>query len=108
MPSESDLRELIGRDVLDREGKSIGNLETFFNDKETGVPEWIGVFTGTFRQHHFLVPVRGAEREGTALRLQWTKEQVQSAPDYGKPDRAISEEMEREAYRHFGLESAAA
>ena len=31
-----------------------------------------------------------------------------SAPDYGKPDRAISEEMEREAYRHYGLESAAA
>ena len=85
MLSESDLRELIGRDVVDREGKSIGNLE-----------------------HHFLVPVRGAEREGTALRLQWTKDQVSSAPDYGKPDRAISEEMEREAYRHFGLESAAA
>jgi PRC-barrel domain len=107
MLSESDLRELIGRDVLDSEGKSIGNLETFFNDKDSGVPEWIGVFTGTFRHHHLLVPVRGAEREGTALRLQWTKDQVHSAPDYGKPDKAISEEMEREAYRHYGLETAA-
>ena len=57
---------------------------------------------------HTYVADRGAEREGTALRLPWTKEQVSSAPDYGKPDRAISEEMEREAYRHFGLESAAA
>jgi hypothetical protein len=108
MLSESDLRNLIGRDVLDREGKSIGNLETFFKDRESGIPEWVGVFTGTFRHHHFLVPVRGAEREGTALRLPWTREQVESAPDYGKPDKGISDELEREAYRHYGLESAAA
>ena len=66
MLSESDLRELIGRDVLDREGKSIGNLETFFNDKETGVPEWVGVFTGTFRHHHFL-------GSGSRRRARWDR-----------------------------------
>jgi len=68
------------------------------------VPEWLGVFTGTFRQHHFLVPVRGGEREVSAVRLPWTKEQVRGAPDYRDPEASISEEMERAAYSHYGLE----
>jgi|Tabmets5t2r1_1033131.scaffolds.fasta_scaffold32776_1 sporulation protein YlmC with PRC-barrel domain len=107
MLTESELRTLLSRDVLDKDGKSLGNIETFFNDRNTGTPEWIGVFSGTFRQHHRLVPVRGAESEGNAVRVPWTKEQVESAPDYGKPEGGISEEMEREAYRHYGLEPAA-
>ena len=108
MLNETELRDLLSRDVLDAGGKSIGNVETFFADRNTGKPEWIGVFTGTFRHHHYLVPVKGATREGTALRIPWTKEQVHGAPDYGDPEGAISEEMEREAYRHYGLETAAA
>jgi hypothetical protein len=103
MLDETQLRELMGRDVIDSEGKSIGNLETFFADRSSGRPEWIGVFTGMFRQHHFLVPVEGAEVAGHALRVPWTKEQVKSAPDYRDPETSISEELEREAYRHYGL-----
>ena len=106
MLNETELPDLMGRDVLDSDGKSIGQVECFFNDKATRKPEWIGVFTGTFRTHHFLVPVAGATREGLALRVPWAKEQVESAPDYGDPDRAISEELEREAYRHYGEEPA--
>lgn len=108
MVGDTELRDLVGRDVVDRDGKSVGNLETFFKDKQTGEPEWIGVFTGTFRHHHYLVPVKGATTERTSLRIPWTKEQVHSAPDYGDPEGAISEEMEREAYRHYGLKTAAA
>jgi PRC-barrel domain len=108
MVDESELMTLISHDVVDREGKSVGNVETIFNDRQTGKPEWIGVFTGTFRQHHLLVPVKGAEKEGTTLRVPWTKEKVHSAPEYRDPDGSISEELEREAYRHYGLEPAVA
>jgi sporulation protein YlmC with PRC-barrel domain len=103
MLEETRLRELMGRDVIDSEGKSIGNLETFFADRNSGRPEWIGVFTGTFRQHHYLVPLEGAEVEGSAIRVPWTTEQVRSAPDYRDPESSISEELEREAYAHYGL-----
>lgn len=106
MLEEARLRELMGRDVIDSEGKSIGNLETFFADRNSGRPEWIGVFTGTFRQHHYLVPLEGAEVEGIAIRIPWTKEQVRSAPDYRDPESSISEELEREAYAHYGLTPA--
>jgi sporulation protein YlmC with PRC-barrel domain len=107
MLDESELRALISRDVIDKDGKSVGYVETIFNDRDTGKPEWIGVFTGTLRHHHRLVPVQGADRAGTALQVQWTKEQVDGAPDYGTEE-TISEEMERDAYRHYGLVSATA
>lgn len=106
MLEEQRLRELMGRDVIDSEGKSIGNLETFFADRSSGRPEWLGVFTGTFRQRHYLVPVEGADVAGSAIRVPWTKEQVKSAPDYSDPEASISEELEREAYAHFGLDRA--
>jgi hypothetical protein len=80
MLDEADIRDLMTRDVVDPEGKSVGNVETFFKDRSSGRPEWFGVFAGTFRAHHYLVPVQGAERAGTAVRVPWTKQQVHSAP----------------------------
>ena len=106
MLNESELQTLISHDVVDRDGKSVGYVETIFNDRDTGKPEWIGVLTGSLRHHHLLVPVGGIEREGTSIRVPWTKEQVHGAPDYGKPEGTISEDMERETYRHYGLEPA--
>ncbi len=107
MLDETQLRNLIGHDVIDGERKSIGNLETFFVHRDTGNPEWLGVFAGTFRSHHYLVPVRGADREGSAARVPWTKDQVHEAPEYSDPDAPISEELEREAYSHYGVEAVA-
>ena len=107
MLTEAELRELLGRDVLDREGKTVGNLETFFRDRETGQPEWLGVFSGLIRSHHRLVPSRGAERAGTAIHVPWTKDEVGHAPEYDDPDRPIAQELEDRAYRHYGLDRAA-
>jgi sporulation protein YlmC with PRC-barrel domain len=102
MLEEAELQSLIGFDVVDRDGKSVGNLEYVFNDADTGKPEWIGVFGGTIRHYHLLVPVEGVEREETRLRVPWTKEQVKSAPDYGGA-RSVSDDLERETYSHYGL-----
>jgi sporulation protein YlmC with PRC-barrel domain len=107
MLDEAEVRTLISRDVVDAEGKSVGYVECVFNDRETGRPEWLGVLTGKLRHHHVLVPVANVHRTNGNVSIPWTKEQVETAPDYGKPERAITEEMEREAYRHYGLEASA-
>jgi sporulation protein YlmC with PRC-barrel domain len=106
MVEEAELRSLMGFDIVDRDGRSVGNLEFVFNDANTGRPEWLGVFGGTFRHYYKLVPVEGVEREETRLRVPWPKEQVKSAPDYGGA-RAVSDELERETYSHYGLEAPA-
>jgi PRC-barrel domain len=105
MLEQAELQSCIGFDVVDCDGKSVGNLEYVFNDADTGRPEWIGVFGGTIRHYHRLIPVEGVEREPSRLRVPWTKEQVKSAPDYGNA-RTVSDDLERETYRHYGLTPA--
>ena len=106
MLSESEFQALVSREVVDLDGKSVGYVETVFNDRATGRPEWLGVMTGTWRHHHRLVPVSDVEQAGATVRIPWAKEQVEAAPDYDDPDRPISEELERAAYRHYGREPA--
>jgi sporulation protein YlmC with PRC-barrel domain len=111
---ESELRTLAGHEVVDRDGKSVGYVDQIFNDTETGKPEWIGVTTGTFRRRFHLVPVSAAEKANGTLRVPWTKDRVNHAPEYGRGDlggilgigdyrAGVSEEKEREAYAYFGL-----
>ena len=113
MLDHAELKGLMGRDVLDRDGKSIGYLEHVFSNAETGVPEWAGVLAGTFRQHHVLVPLEGAEKAGTNLRVAWLKDDVKGAPRYDKEEPRsvggtervrISASMDREARAHYGLD----
>jgi sporulation protein YlmC with PRC-barrel domain len=106
MVDESELRAMLSREVLDPEGKSVGYVETVFKDRETGKIEWLGVMTGTWRHHHRLVPATDVESSGTTVTVPWSKEQVEKAPEYEDPDSPISEELEREAYRHYGREPA--
>ncbi|HSE82109.1 MAG TPA: PRC-barrel domain-containing protein [Gaiellaceae bacterium] len=104
--SESEFRTLVSLEAVDRGGKSVGYVETVFKDKDTGRPEWLGVMTGTWRHHHHLVPAADVRKSGANVIVPWTKEQIESAPEYDDPDSPISEGLEREAYRHYGLEPA--
>jgi hypothetical protein len=112
MLGEDELRRYVGRDVVDRNGKSIGYVDTIFNDAETGQPEWIGVLAGVFWTHKYLVPAGVAEKANGALRVPFTKDSVTHAPTYDKEDRkgmlglgdyrlAISKDKEREAYAYY-------
>jgi hypothetical protein len=117
MVPEEELLRYVGRDLVDRDGKQIGYVDTIFNDDETGEPEWIGVLAGVFRQHKYLVPASAAEAANGTLRVPFTKRSVTQAPTYDKEDRksglglgayrlAISNEKEREAYAYYeGLEA---
>lgn len=112
MLDEEELRSYVGHDVVDQNGKSIGWVDTIFNDDETGEPEWIGVLMGVFRQRKHLVPAAMAEKGNGSLRLPLTKDSISRAPTYDKEDRkgllglgqyrlAISKEKEQEAYAYY-------
>jgi hypothetical protein len=114
MLDEGQLRNLLGHDVVDPNGKSVGYVDVVFSDDESGRPEWVGVMTGTFRHRYHLVPVSGVDREHSSLRVPWTKDRIKHAPEYGNDDKrntlglgdyrlAISKEKERAAYEYYGL-----
>jgi hypothetical protein len=107
---------LVGHEVVDANGKSIGYVDLFFADDETERPEWIGVWLGGRPGgRRVLVPVRGVELVEDELRLPWTEDVVRKAPDYDEDDDRgiladdpdgirISPEKERAAYDHYGVE----
>jgi hypothetical protein len=87
-------------------------------DDETGEADWIGLVAGTFRRRHLLVPAAGVEVDGASLKVPWPKHRIEEAPTYGDSDHrgvlglsdyrtAISEEKERLACAHYGLEDVA-
>jgi sporulation protein YlmC with PRC-barrel domain len=115
MVEGNDALALVGHEVVDRDGKTIGYVDQVFNDAKTGSPEWLGVITGGLRRRTHLVPISGLKPENGTLKLRWTKERVKGGPQYGGGDKgsilglgdygaAISDSKEREAYAYYGIE----
>ncbi|HEY7004823.1 MAG TPA: PRC-barrel domain-containing protein [Gaiellaceae bacterium] len=113
MVDATDVRALLGHEVVDRDGKSIGYVDQVFSDNQSGEPEWIGVITGGLRRRTHLVPIAGLETGNGTLKVPWTKDRVKDSPQYGSDDKgsilglgdyrpAISESKEREAYAYYG------
>ena len=88
--------------VFSSDGQMIGDLGAIYYDKETGVPEWIGVETGFIATKRLLVPVRGARVEADGVHIAFTKAQVLATPDVGGEE--ISEDTERELLAYYGIE----
>jgi sporulation protein YlmC with PRC-barrel domain len=106
---------LVGREVLDLNGTSVGYVDLVFVDHDTGRTEWIGTWSGVPGGRRVLVPFRGVEVSESELRVPWTESVLREAPSYVEEDDrglvthetggiAISPEKERAAYLHYGLE----
>jgi sporulation protein YlmC with PRC-barrel domain len=111
-----ELRGLVGHEVVDTGGESIGYVDLVFIDSETGRPEWLGIWNGVWQTRpRVLVPIQGIEHVEDEIRVPWTKDIVMSAPSYDEEDDrgivadhqdviGISTEKERAVYAHYGLE----
>ena len=114
--SQEELRSLVGHEVVDANGKTVGYVDLIFVDDATGRPEWIGLWNGVWgTRPRVLVPLRGLELVEDELRLPWSADVVREAPTYDEEDDrglfgegtdaiGISPEKEREAYAHYGVE----
>src|SRR6478609_1932709 len=83
MINEEHADQLLGRDMLDREGNRIGQITHVFVDDRTGEPTWVTVKTGWFGLSQSFVPLN---------KVQWAGEQVQA---------------EDTLHAHYGLSDAA-
>lgn len=115
--SFDEIKELVGREVLDSTGEPVGFVDVFFVDEDTQRPEWFGVWNGWPSGPRTLVPIRGAQQSDAAgpIRVPFTKLQVETAPRYDEDDDRgilrddpdgihISREKEHAAYSHYGVE----
>ena len=113
-----ELRSLSGLEVVDSEGRNVGYVDVVFRDDESGEPEWLGIWDGLpDGKPRVLVPIQGGEVVDGAVRLPWTEDVIKGAPSYevegdvvvGDDDAIeISQETERAAYDHYGIQPTAA
>jgi uncharacterized protein (TIGR02271 family) len=92
-----------GRDMVDNDGDKIGKIEEIYLDAETNEPEWAVVTTGLFGSKQSFVPIGDATSSGDGIRVPFEKATVKDAPKVD-PDGRLSQEEERELYRHYGRE----
>jgi uncharacterized protein (TIGR02271 family) len=104
-----ELSTMRGKPVYTSDGEKLGDFEEIYHDEATGQPEWIRVKSSTLGgilgTKHFLVPLAGAEfQDGgdPAIRVPYSKDRVQDAPDVEGDE--ISEEEERRLYNYYGLQ----
>jgi sporulation protein YlmC with PRC-barrel domain len=114
--SSEELRSLVGHEVVDTEGKSVGYVDLVFLDDQTGTPEWIGVWNGVWEtKPRVLVPLRGAELVEDEIRIPHPIDLIRDGPTYEDEDDrglftddtdaiGISAEKERRLYQYYGIQ----
>ena len=96
---EDDLSSLEGSTVLASDGTKIGKLEQVWVDRVNRQPEWASVKAGLMGMRSHLVPMRAAEYRDDAVVVNYTKEEVEQAPEID-PESAGPED-ELRLYRHY-------
>jgi uncharacterized protein (TIGR02271 family) len=92
-----------GREVIGKDGEKIGTVDEIYLDTGSGDPEWLSINTGLFGLKSSFAPIQGAQPEGGAVRLPYTKEQVKDAPGV-EPDQELNDAEERSLWSHYGLD----
>jgi sporulation protein YlmC with PRC-barrel domain len=98
------IEEWQGQEVLDRDGDRIGKLEDLFSDTDDGSPSLGCVKSGRLAKHFSIVPLAGASFGRNHVRLPYSKDQVESAPQIGDGGR-ITRADELLVARHYGVQA---
>lgn len=102
MVEVENLADWRGRELVDRDGESIGKLEEVYVDTETEQPMFGSVKEGFFGKHLTFVPLQGATASPDGLTLSVTKKQVKDAPNIDQ-EGELDKQGEGELYRHYGI-----
>jgi hypothetical protein len=99
----ASVAEWHGKDLIDRDGETIGKLERVYFDVETDEPQFATVKEGFMGRHMTFVPLVGATIGPDALRVSVSRNQVKDAPTIGQDGDSLSTADESALYHHFEL-----
>lgn len=95
-----ELIDLQGATVVGHEDERIGKVDQIWVDNVNGQPEWAAVRTGSLPGGRArLVPLRAADLGDGRVKVNYTKDEVNGAPDF-EPGRSGRDDEER-LYRHY-------
>jgi hypothetical protein len=97
----SRLQSLIGMEVVDLDGGSVGTCERVFWRTSDGTPEWCAASTGLIDKNLVAVPLVDARIDDEKINVPYPKEIISDAPAVnGGP---ITLEREMNWYRHYNI-----
>jgi sporulation protein YlmC with PRC-barrel domain len=102
-PGVEEVRAWLGRSMIDRDGKQVGEITDIYLDRETDRPEWAVVRTGLFGLRSSFVPLAEATEVEHDIQVPHPRTLVKDAPNL-EADGQLSEAEEAELYRHYGLD----
>lgn len=107
MLNEGHAEQLLGRDMVDRDGDRIGEIGQVFVDDRTGEPTWVTVKTGWFGLSQSFVPLNEVQWNDDHVQAGYDTTTIKDAPRFAT-DRPLAPEDEDMLYAHYGLSDTAA
>jgi hypothetical protein len=107
MLEAADIREWRGHDVVDADGRRVGELEAVYVDTASDLPSFGTVRVGLpTRRRLVFVPLDRATVGPGYLKVSFGRKQVRDAPSIGT-DGVLPAAEEEAVFRHYGLDYAA-
>jgi len=103
MPGTADLHIMREREVIDINGDHVGRAEDLYADERTGEAVFLLVSGGRFGTKLHFVPVEGAELEGDKIRVAFSGDKVNNAPNISA-DESLSPSEEEQLFHHYGMD----
>ena len=100
-----NIKDLFGATAYDKAGEKLGSVKEVFVDEQTGQPTFVEVNHGLFGMNSSLVPLRGHDFNGDDLKLAFSKDRIEDAPDFDS-DKPLTPEAQADIFKHYNLENA--
>lgn len=99
-----DLRDWVGKDVVDLDGSTIGDLESVYYDTARDVPTFACIKIGMLgRSKLVFVPLDDVKLSPKRLRVKFDKKLVKGSPSI-EVDGQLELDRESEIFAHYDLE----
>ena len=102
---DKNIKDLFDATAYDKAGEKLGSVKEVFVDEQTGQPTFVEVNHGLFGMNSSLVPLRGHDFNGDDLKLAFSKDRIEDAPDFDS-DKPLTPEAQSDIFKHYNLENA--
>jgi hypothetical protein len=89
--------------IVDRDGATVGTVNEFYLDRETGHPTWALVSTGLFGATQTFVPLVHATEIDDGLQVPYEKRHIKDTPQVDPHDELTPDE-EATLFAHYGVD----
>jgi hypothetical protein len=103
-PEEKSADDLLGTQVVDPHGYTIGKIDALFVHGDDERARWARVKTGIVRKDSVFVPLHDAQADGGQIRVVYEKEHVNEAPEIEPDGNELSDDDADVLHTHYGLE----